>query len=90
MELVPQGPKASARQSSENGASTMEPSFTRALVLPALALTVKSVPRTPIAAIGVFRRKRWRAALAALPEIARVMPSIRSNLTVESAGRAGS
>ena len=42
---------------------------------PAIPLITKSVPRTPMAAMGVFKRKRSRAALAASPEMARATPS---------------
>ena len=66
------------------------PSFTNARVERELALTTKSVPRTPIAAIGVFMRKRWRADFAASPEIARATPSLSSNLTAEFSGFAAS
>ena len=38
------------------------------VVVLSVALTTKSVPRTPIAAMGVFRRKRCRAERAASPE----------------------
>ena len=44
---------------------TIMPSLTSARTVESVALTTKSVPRTPIAAIGVFNLNRWRAALAA-------------------------
>lgn len=58
----------------------MPPSVTSARVLSWLVCTIKSVPLTPMAARGVFRRKFSRASLAALPDMERAVPS--SNLKV--------
>jgi hypothetical protein len=64
----------------------IEPSFTMALVDLALALTTKSVPRTPIAATGVFNRNLCLADLAASPDIERATPSVKLNFTVDFSG----
>ena len=84
-----QGPSAEAAHPSPNGAITMLPWLTAASVCPAWVRTTKSVPRTPMATNGVFRRKRSLAAWAASPEMARVTPWSSRKRTVDSAGRAG-
>ena len=87
---VAQGPVPAVVQESENGAITIVPSLTKALVVLAEAPTAKSVPRTPIAATGVFSLKFSLAPFAASPEIARATPSSRFSLTAEPSGMDGS
>src|SRR5687767_15549191 len=48
--------------------TTTPPDWTETRVTRGSANTVKSVPRTPIAAMGVLKRKLSRAALAAWPD----------------------
>jgi hypothetical protein len=47
--------------------------------------TVKSVPRTPIAATGVLKRKFWRACLTALPDLAQDEEAAVDRLNIEEA-----
>ena len=58
----------------------MAPVKTVAAVLSGVALTMKSVPLTPMAATGVLRRKRSRAAVPQSPVMERTTPSSSLNL----------
>lgn len=72
--VPPQGPRASGRQSTPKGDTTTAPCCTTTRVRASEAETVKSVPRMPMAATGVFRRNLSRAACAPEPEDARMTP----------------
>ncbi|KFB73350.1 MAG: hypothetical protein AW09_001399 [Candidatus Accumulibacter phosphatis] len=74
---VAQGPKPSARQMLSSGASTIAPWLTRTTARFASAWVTKSVPLTPMATSGVFRRNLSRAACAASPEMPRTVPVSR-------------
>ena len=72
-----QGPSAAAWHAAPKAPTTMAPSDTVARTPVASACTMKSVPRTPMAAMGVFRRKRVLSASVAAPEIDRLVPCSR-------------
>ena len=80
-------PRSSANS---RAAPQMPPDWTDTRVTLASASTVKSVPRTPMAAMGVLKRNFSRAALAACPETWRATPLSSVYLTCESCGRSAS
>ena len=84
--FVLQGPNPCATHSSENGATTTAPSLTNTVIRVAVVVTTKSVPRTPIAAIGVLSLNRCLAAFAAFPDTARAVPSNKLNFMEDFSG----
>ena len=68
------------------GVSAMAPRLIATRTRSASACTTKSVPRTPIAAIGVLRRKCSRAASVPLPLMERTTPARRSGSRCPAGG----
>ena len=78
-----QGPRVPTHLS-VSGLTTMAPANTVAAVPVGKERTTKSVPLTPMAATGVFKRKRSLAASPHEPVMERMTPSSKRNLMAES------
>src|SRR5471032_3177865 len=86
LEVRSHGPLPPGMQVAEKPLTTMAPEITVTRDVSSSVETVKSVPRTPMAATGVLKRKFCRASLTASPETLRATPDSNSNLMWVLAG----